>query len=68
MSLINSALSGVKNNVAGLLFELCKLREFVKTSCAFSMYKQTIWPVLDHAGFLLDLCNINEWNLGKMIG
>ena len=57
---LTNVLSDVKKKVVGQLFKLCKIRNMITTFCAVSIYKQTILPILDYAGFLLQSCNISD--------
>ena len=50
----------MKKRVTGQLFKLRKLRKSITTFCAISIYKQTILPLLDYAGFLLQSINISD--------
>ena len=57
---LTALLSTVKKTVSNHLFELRKIRTFVSTKCSILIYKQTILPLLDYAGFLLKSCNISD--------
>ena len=57
---LTALLSTVKKNVSSHLFKLRKLRSFISTKCAILIYKQTIMPLLDYPGFLLNSCNISD--------
>ena len=57
---LTNVLSDVKKKVVGQLFQFCKIRNMITTFCAVSIYKQTILPILDCAGFLLQSCNISD--------
>ena len=57
---LTSLLSDVKNNVSGHLFKLRKIRQTTTTFCAILIYKQTILPLLDYAGFLLFSLNASD--------
>ena len=57
---LTSLIADVKKNVTGQLFKLRKLRSKITTFCAISIYKQTILPLLDYAGFLLHSINISD--------
>ena len=43
-----------------IMFKLRKLRKYISTDCAVLIYKQTILPLLDYAGFLLNSCNVSD--------
>ena len=55
-------LSSVKKTVSMHLFKLRKLRKYVSQECAVIIYKQTILPLLDYSGFLLNSCNVSDRN------
>ena len=55
-------LSTVKKSVSNHLFKLRKLRKFITQDCAIIIYKQTILPLLDYSGFLINSCNISDRN------
>ena len=55
-------LSNVKKTVSTHLFKLRKLRKYVSQECAVTIYKQTILPLLDYSGFLLNSCNVSDRN------
>ena len=55
-------LSAVKKTVSTHLFKLHKLRKYVSEECAITIYKQTILPLLDYSGFLLNSCNVSDRN------
>ena len=57
---LTDLLSGVKKCINGHLFKLRKLRKNVTVECALMIYKQTILPLLDYAGFLLNSCNVSD--------
>ena len=39
---------------------LSKIRKYINSRCAVSIYKQTILPLLDYSGFLLMSCNKSD--------
>ena len=53
-------LSKLKTRVINKIYSLVKIRNMINTHCAVSIYKQTILPILDYAGFLLVSCNISD--------
>ena len=57
---LSNLISGVKKNVFGHLFKRRKLRRYITSDCAITIYKQTILPLLDYAGFFLYSCNISD--------
>ena len=59
---LTSLLSDVKRNVSGHLFKLRKLRSKITTFCAISIYKQTVLPLFDYAGYLLHSANVSDRN------
>ena len=52
--------SDVKRKVLCQSFKLRKLRRLITTECALAIYKQTILPVLDYAGFILYSLNKSD--------
>ena len=59
MSLCN-LLSDVKKTVLNRLFNLRKLRYYITERSAVSIYKQSILPVFDYAGFMLISTNKSD--------
>ena len=59
---LTSLLADVKKNVSVYLFKLCKLRRNITTFSAILIYKQSILPLLDYAGFLLHSTNVSDRN------
>ena len=57
---LTSLLNGTKKSVVNKLFNLRKFRHFITEKCALAIYKQTILPVLDYAGFVLISCNKSD--------
>ena len=55
-------LSNLKARVVNRIYSLVKIRNFINTHCAITIYKQTILHLLDYAGFLLISCNISDRN------
>ena len=53
-------LSDTKRIVSNRLFNLRKLRCYITEKCAIAIYKQTILPVFDYAGFMLISCNKSD--------
>ena len=52
--------SRVKKRVTNKIYMLIKIRNIIDTQCALTIYKQTILPLLDYAGFLLISGNISD--------
>ena len=59
MSLI-PLLSKLKSRIVNKIYSLIKIRNMINTQCAISIYKGTLLPILDYAGFLLISCNISD--------
>ena len=57
---LSGLLSDVKKKVLNKLFNLRKLRYYINDKTALSIYKQTILPILDYAGFMLISCNKSD--------
>ena len=57
---LSALLSGVKKNVTNHLCKIRKLRKYITQECAVLIYKQTILPLLDYGGFLLNSCNQSD--------
>ena len=57
---LNSFLSDTKKIVLQKLFNLRKLRYYVGEKGAISIYKQTILPMFDYAGFILIACTKSD--------
>ena len=57
---LTDLLSGVKKRITHHLFKLRKLRKYINVQCSLLIYKQTILPLLDYAGFLLNSCNVSD--------
>ena len=53
-------LSRLKTRVVNKIYMLVKIRNMITVQCAISIYKQTILPILDYAGFLIIACNISD--------
>ena len=47
----------MKKIVTSKVKTLYRIRRYITTKCAISIYKQTILPLFDYAGFLLISCN-----------
>ena len=54
---VNGLLGDVKKTVLNQMFNFRKLRRYITERSAIAIYKQTILPVFDHAGFMLISCN-----------
>ena len=54
---LQSLISHVKKIVTSKVKTLSRIRKYITTKCAISIYKQTILPLFDYAGFLLISCN-----------
>ena len=52
----------VKKAVSNKIYTLVKLRNTIDTTCAIPIYKQTILPLLNYAGFLLISGNVSDRN------
>ena len=48
--------SHLYNRIQVKMFTFSKIRKFIDKSTANIIYKQTILPILDNGGFLLDSC------------
>ena len=57
---LTSLVSDVKKKVTYQLFKLRKLRNMITEFCAISIYKQTVLPLFDYAGFLLQSINSSD--------
>ena len=57
---LTSLLSDVKKSVSHRLFNFRKLRYYITEKSALAIYKQTILPVFDYAGFLIIACNKSD--------
>ena len=57
---LTSFLSDTKKIVFQKLFNLSKLRYFTREKGAISIYKQTILPMFDYAGFILIACTKSD--------
>ena len=59
---LTSFLSDTKKTVINRLFNLRKLRPYIteKSAVPVAIYKQTILPVFDYAGFMLISCNKSD--------
>ena len=56
MSLI-PLMKSIKKRVSNKIFMLKKIRKYLTFDAAVTVYKQTILPVIDYAGFLLLACS-----------
>ena len=52
----------VKKVVSNKIYNLVKIRNYIDTNCALLIYKQTILPLLDYAGFMLISGNVSDRN------
>ena len=59
---LTGLVSTVKKNVANHLFKLWKICRIITTKCAIDIYKQTILPLFDYAGFMLYSINQSDKN------
>ena len=50
----------IKKSITNKIFNLRKIRKYLNKKAAVSIYKQTILPIIDYAGFLLLACGISE--------
>ena len=50
----------IKKRVSIKIYMLIKIRNNIDTQCALTIYKQTILPLLDYAGFLLISGNVSD--------
>ena len=57
---LTGLVSTVKKTVTNHLFKLRKIRKFINQESAVIIYKQTILPLLDYSGFLLNSCNVSD--------
>ena len=55
-------LAKLKKSVMAKIFTLIKIRDMITTTCAITIYKQTILPILDYSGFMSISCNISDRN------
>ena len=52
----------VRKAVSNKSYTVVKLRNTIDTTCAITIYKQTILPLLDYVGFLLISGNVSDRN------
>ena len=52
----------LKKSVIAKIYSLIKIRDMIMTTCAITIYKQTILPILDYSGFISISCNISDRN------
>ena len=57
---LSSLLTDVKKSVLNKLFNLRKLRYYINEKSSLAIYKQTILPTLDYAGFMLISCKKSD--------
>ena len=50
---LGSLFALVTRKVSMKIYNLVKIRNFIDVNCALTIYKQTILPLLDYAGFML---------------
>ena len=55
-------LSRLKNIIHSKIYSLVKIRDFITTKCALTIYKQTILPLFDYSGFVVISCNVSDRN------
>ena len=55
-----SLLTDTKRSVTNSLFHLRKFRHYITEKSTIAIYKQTILPVFDYAGFILISCNKSD--------
>ena len=53
-------LKHLKMSLTNKIFGLRKIRKFLTEKAAVSIYKQTILPIFDYAGFLILACNTSD--------
>ena len=51
----------IKKRITNKIFNLRKIRKFLTFEAALSVYKQTILPIIDYAGFLLISCKSEDF-------
>ena len=54
---LNPLLKSVNKRVSNMIFMLRKIRKFITFDAAILIYKQTILPIIEYAGFMLIACN-----------
>ena len=52
----------VKKIVINRIYSLAKIRNSINTKCAFTLYKQTILPLLHYTGFMLLSADVSDKN------
>ena len=57
---LTALLADAKKTVSNRLFNLRKLRQYITEKTALTIYKQTILPVFDYAGFMIISCNKSD--------
>ena len=50
----------LKKTLTNKIYSLIKIRDMITRTCAITIYKQTILPLLDYSGFLLISCNVSD--------
>ena len=53
-------LSKLKNVITHKIYSMVKIRDFITTKCALTIYKQTILPLFDYSGFITISCNVSD--------
>ena len=54
---LNPLLKSVNKRVSNMIFMLRKIRKFITFDAAILIYKQTILPIIEYAGFMRTACN-----------
>ena len=57
---LSGLLSDTKKSVLNRLSNLRKIRRYINEKTSLTIYKQTILPILDYAGFILIACNKSD--------
>ena len=60
--ILSPLVSHVKKVVSNKVKTLYKIRRYITTKCVLAIYKQTILPLFDYAGFLLISCDKSDHN------
>ena len=50
----------IKKRITNKIFMLRNIRKFLTFEASIAVYKQTMLPIIDYAGFLLISCNKEE--------
>ena len=59
---LTSLVKNIKKRVSNKLFMLRKIRKFLTFDASVTVYKQTILPMVDYAGFMLISCKKEDKN------